>query len=970
MQITRHLLILPLILTVAACSPPTIVSPPPTKSTETPILQIDPGGNKALIRDILFTPDGRYLVSAGDDKLIRVWDINSGKTVRTLRGQIGAGREGKIFAMALSPNGQWLAVGGSFTGTVEEKKAIRLYNFASGQLIALLKGHTNVVFSLAFSPDNRFLMSGSADRSAIIWDIERQQQLHILRGHTEPIYAVAFTPDAKRVVTGSYDHNLRLWRVSDGEQIATLTGHTDKVYAVAISPRDGTIASGSHDYTIRLWDGQTGQPIKTLANQSTRIGSLSFSPDGRYLVSGVGSEPPEPTHCYILSMPNGKKIVTYRGHDNVVRATAVSPDGRVVATGGGANHEIHLWSLHDGHTKQRLRGVGASTWAVGFSADGQAIAWGKTSGPQSANQRGPLEYTLTLPTADRSLTHPQPLSSGESNFIRAQGQWRNSTLRHRAGGNYGYQDTILDIREQNRTVASIERSATDGYRHQSYTFTPDGQQIISGGSHGVLTAYNRNGHKLGDYVGHTGDVLAVAVSPDGRLLLSGSDDQTVRLWNVATRKNLLTLFHGSNGEWVAWTTSGHYTASPNGDNMVGWQINRGVTNAADYVKAKQLREHLYRPDVVDAAIRLRSVDKAVAQTEAHFNLARLQRELPPRFEIVSPQGGHKAEQGVVPVVLSIAENALEIQSFAVDVNGRQVTPETVRKINPIYKRHQRTVEVPLGTGDNRITIEAKNSLGILSGEVTVHYDGPSQIGTLHLVSIGVSAYPHLPRSKQLNFAAIDAQALHNTLATQAKKQYRDIKRTLLSDNYGQSPTKSNIEAALQNMPPAKPADTTILFLSGHGVNIGKDYYFVPRDARLRGDNKLDPNTLVPWQVLQQAITQSQGRRILLIDTCHAGNAFNPRLLQDAGNQKLVVLSATNANSVSIEKKDLGHGVFTQALLEGIKGKAALFGGGKITFKALDLYISNRVAELTQNRQKTVSQASYQGFEDFVFLQLE
>ncbi|RKZ74167.1 MAG: hypothetical protein DRR19_30345, partial [Candidatus Parabeggiatoa sp. nov. 1] len=451
----------------------------------------------------------------------------------------------------------------------------------------------------------------------------------------------------------------------------------------------------------------------------------------------------------------------------------------------------------------------------------------------------------------------------------------------------------------------------------------------------------------------------------------GSDDQTVRLWDVETRENLLTLFHGSNGEWVAWTPSGHYAASPNGDKMVGWQINRGVDKAADYVKAAQLRDSLYRPDVIDATLRLRSVKQAIAQTKkAHFNLARLQQESPPRFQITSPRGNSKVTKGVVPVVLKIATNTQAIQSFSVYVNGRKVTPQGVRNIPRLIKSHQRTLEVPLETGKNRIKIRAKNRLGTTSAAVTVHYDGTSQIreGTLHLVSIGVSAYPNLPSDKQLGFAAKDAQALHNTLATQAKKRYRKVNPVLLSDNQGNSPTKDNIKAALANLK-AKPADTTIVFLAGHGVNLGKDYYFVPRDARYSG-GKIVADSLVPWQVLQNAIANAQGRRILLIDTCHAGNAFNPRLLQDAANKNVVVLSATDADSISRERKELGHGVFTYALLEGLKGCADMLpDGGKIMFKELDTYVSHLVSQITENRQRTVSQASGQGFEDFVFVQL-
>jgi WD40 repeat protein len=111
-----------------------------------------------------------------------------------------------------------------------------------------------------------------------------------------------------------------------------------------------------------------------LANQGTYVGSLSFSPDGGYLVSGVGSAP---TNCHVWSYPSGKEIVTYKDHDNAVIATAISPDGRWVATGGGNDRAIHIWNLRDGTLKQRLRGVGASTWAVGFSRDGKHMAWGK-----------------------------------------------------------------------------------------------------------------------------------------------------------------------------------------------------------------------------------------------------------------------------------------------------------------------------------------------------------------------------------------------------------------------------------------------------------------------------------------------------------------------------------------------------------------------------------------------------------------
>jgi uncharacterized caspase-like protein len=288
------------------------------------------------------------------------------------------------------------------------------------------------------------------------------------------------------------------------------------------------------------------------------------------------------------------------------------------------------------------------------------------------------------------------------------------------------------------------------------------------------------------------------------------------------------------------------------------------------------------------------------------------------------------------------------------------------------QQHTKTIHIPIETGNNRITIRAKNSIGITSAELNLQYAGASQIrqGNLHLVSIGISEYSNLDRQQQLQFAAKDAEAIHNLLQTQGKKLYSGIKATLVSDNSGTIPTKRNIEQALKQLSKAQKDDTSIIFLSGHGMNIGKDYYLIPRDAETNG-SQIDKNSLVSWQQIQNALINGLGRKILLIDTCHAGNAFNPRLLKDSADQNIMVLSATDAESVSIEMERLGHGVFTYSLLKGLKGKADMFDedNGKIMFKELDTYVSAYVSQLTKGRQQTVSQASSSGFKDFIFMQL-
>ena len=527
-------------------------------------LMLDTGGHQAAIKAVTFTADGRYLVSAGDDKVIRVWDWQAGKTVRAIRGRVGPGDEGKIFAMALSPNGRWLAVGGWMApeGHVgdEETGDIQLYDFATGELTALLKPtdrRAGPINALAFCLDNRRLVSGY-DFSAVIWDVETRQALQPpLQGHKEPIYGVAFTPDCARVVTASNDKTLRLWDVANGALVKIMEGHSDKVSALAVSSEDGTIASGDDSGEICLWDSKTGSALRSglFAHLGGYVGSLSFSPNGQMLLATCAFSGCD-TVQRVFDVTSNQELTAYSEHDNAVVASAFSRNSQLVATAGGSDQSIHIWDPRSGDTKAVLKGAGHAVFAVAFSADGRQFAWGFTYEPVSQNNRGPLEMTLRLPTSDEPLGEPEKVTS-QAGWIRARehfGQW---SLHHRAGGAYGLNDAILDIVQGGQVEASITRDATNGYRHLAYSFTPDGT-IISAGSGGALIAYSREG-KIENFFGHEDEVQAAAVSPEGKYLVSGAADQTVRLWDVKSRQLLVTLVYGSDGEWVMWTPEGFFT---------------------------------------------------------------------------------------------------------------------------------------------------------------------------------------------------------------------------------------------------------------------------------------------------------------------------------------------------------------------------------------------------------------------------
>jgi WD40 repeat protein len=887
-----------------------------------------------------------------------------------MRGQSGPGPAGKIHAMALSPDGRLLAAAGWSDGPDAKVPCcgdIRLYDFKTGEIVALLRGHTSVVNVLNFSPDGKKLISGSGqgDLSAIIWDVAARKPLHRLKGHKLDIYGAVFTPDGERVVTGSDDTTLRLWRVSDGSLIKEMTGHTKDIdRGVTVRATDGIIASGDTTGEIRFWDGRTGEFLKVFANQGGPVGQLRFSLDGTRLLSTCRYRGCLQTQ-FLWDTATGKQIFTYKKHDNIVLAAVMAPDGELVATGGGSNTAIHIWDLKTGTTKHILAGTGAPGWAAGFSKDGKRLGWGHVwSKDNPAHGYGVIQFALTLPAQGVSLGRPEPVSAQEaaSDFFQASPTHGGYALAHRKGGAYGY-DALLDVSRDGQTLTSIERGPTDGYQHRSYTFTPDGQTVISGGGNGNLTSYDLKGKLIGKFIGHEGDVWAVTPSSDGRLLVSGSADQTIRLWNVATQELIVTLFHGSDGEWVLWTPQGYYTGSPGSDKLVGWQINKGLDKSADFVGAEQLRQHLNRPDIVEKAIVLASAERAVREAPGTtFVLADLLARPVPRFTITSPAPESIERRGRSLVRIRIAGTPDPVKSIRVQVNGLQVEEKTAEIDSGGFRAGEQLLDVPLARGRNEVRITLTNAIGEKAETVTLIQEGEGALdkrGTLYILAIGVDKYPGLGESCgqfgtascDLNFPSADARAIADAMEKRLGPAHNGVvKRVLVNGSgAGSEPTAANILDAIDLLKQAKETDTIVFFIAGHGFNDGPNYRFLPTNAELASGN-LRGSTVVSWHTLQEAVETAKGRRILFVDTCHSGNAYNQRLGNAAYHANIIAYTAARFDQEAIEDPKLGHGLFTYAVVEGLRGSGDLAAKRQLSTKELGDYVIRRVEQLAKALQ--------------------
>jgi WD40 repeat protein/type II secretory pathway predicted ATPase ExeA len=589
----------------------------------TPRLVIESGGHVAMIRELLFTADGRGLVSVSDDKTIRVWTVSAdgrqATLARTIRGYIGEGREGTLAAATLSPpeadgRQRWLAVGGILAGAPHEKYAIRLHDYASGEVVALLCGHSDAILALAFSPAGRWLASAGKDGAVRLWDLSALQGQTltqaplVLTGHTDHIYALAWSATGERLASASYDRTVGLWNTAQlaqqqGTLVARLRGHEDQVQTVAFHPSGTMLASGGKDQTIRLWQARDGAALGVFARPHHKVSALAFAPDGGRLLAGNFS-PPQPDRLTLLAYPSGKTERVFTGHQNVVVATAFHPSGQWVATGGGEHKEILLWQVPTGEVLSRLEGAGRTIYAVGFSPDGRSLSWGQTAAYTSPNHQGPLEHRFDL-----TLFMRLPGGRTDASPVQALERLGTLALVLEQGGPYKH-NALLHVQDGVRRLSTIERGHTDGYRHSAYTLTPDGQGVLSGGLNGVLRLYALDGTLRVSLVGHTGEIKAVAVSADGRWALSGANDQTLCLWSLppvmpaspSELKPALTFFPAQDGEWVAWTPDAFFAASARGMRLIGASINQGLDMVALYVPGEQLRERFYRPELIQARL--------------------------------------------------------------------------------------------------------------------------------------------------------------------------------------------------------------------------------------------------------------------------------------------------------------------------------------------------------------------------------
>ncbi len=896
-----------------------------------PILRIDSGGHTARVDWLAFSPDQTRLVSCSWDKTIRVWDLASGG-VQVWRFFCDRGTIGTLAGLAFTPDGTQL-----YTTSRGEDGWFRplLLDARTGRVEQVLETARMAASSLVVSSDGRRLAAGGFLNLSYLWDAPSGRGVQTFGTKVDDSFytEVAFSPDNRYLAIVSQDGAVAIQPLG-APALPPPPQLEPGIHGLDWS-RDGRFVALSAPSGVRVVAADTGKEVwERVAGDGPF--AVRFSPDGRLLAARCSRR------LLVIDAHSG---VVQGEHDfgaeAVARGLAWSPDGRLLATDTG-DGRLCLLEAASLAVVRRLAGSGQPKTLVAWSDDSSRMAWRNDYRGASRGEDLPIDMAFDL----RELA-PTAVVAAEN--------W-HTTLTERQGRRFDLLDRgrSLVVVEQGREV--WRRDYPFGY--DTATFTHQGE-IVLGGVGMVMRAAGTQPTYLHDYL-----ISSLAPSPDGRLLASCSGDQTVAISALGSDgpvTRLLRLFATADGEWVLWTDQGYYACSPNGERLIGWQINRGLTEVPDYYPAYQFRQQFYRPDIIARVLEAGSVEGAVAladrgrrvATDPATVAADLARIVPPHVTILEPP-----DESVVTTA------AVTIKARVEDPNRRAVTKVTVfrngRAEPATGQPGDVSQTVALAPGRNVLSITAVNDAGSESVPVgvVVDYRPPAaQAGlqpSLYVLAVGVSQYGQA--DLKLQYAAKDAQNLAAALSGQQGKLYGQVAAKVLTD--GQA-TKNDILDGLDWLTKEATArDTVVLFIAGHGLeDTQNNYFFLPSD----GDPEKLLRTGVRWTELQSVLKQLPSKVIAAIDTCHSGGllgarGLRPRVYGDAlrglGSTEVgvVTLASCQPNELSLEREEWSNGAFTRALIEAVEGRADRDGDGAVVLYELEAYVLERVKELTAGKQ--------------------
>jgi WD40 repeat protein/serine/threonine protein kinase/Flp pilus assembly protein TadD len=445
-----------------------------------------------------FSPDGKTIITGGDDGMARLWDAATGQPVgQPLRHQ------GTVFAAAFSPDGKSILTGSG-------DKTARLWDTAAGEPLGSPIPHGGEVMAVAYSPDGRTILTGSTDNKVQRWEVSTHRPIGEPLLHQNGLASVVYSPDGKSFLTGSGDRTARLWDATTGKPIGSPFHHSGPIWSVAYSPDGRALLTGGSDGVVQQWDAATGKPVGEPIRHRLKVRAVAFSPDGRTVLTGSEDKTARLWDA-VTNQPIGPILV----HQGPVVAVAYSPNGRTFLTASSDN-TVRLWDAEAGQPFGLILDRQDVGQTVAFSPDGKSILSGHWGGS-----------VMQWDTATGQIIGPTMHHQGPVVAVAVS----HDGTRLLTGSN----DKTARLWDM-ATGSPLARPLEHGSTVNVVRFSPDGKTIVPGGGDQMVRIWDAlTGALLGKPISQPGSVDALAVSPDGKSFVAGCASGSAQVWDMATR---------------------------------------------------------------------------------------------------------------------------------------------------------------------------------------------------------------------------------------------------------------------------------------------------------------------------------------------------------------------------------------------------------------------------------------------------
>lgn len=952
-------------------------------SQEAPkILVINPEGHRGAINAIEVDKSGN-IITAGNDKIIKIWNSKEATLEREIHGQIGPGSEGKIYTLALSTDNKYLAASGWFNkdNSKSDLGIIRIYDYKTGKLIRLLNWHDNTLKATHFLPNTHELYSLDYFGNLVRWNLDDKSQTNLTTVEKD---VVNFEIHSEFIVTAHKSGHVHLWDINNMDKPAatynTFQKGTAEDMCLAIAPDGQQIVVSTHYHLYIL---NRKMKLKyTLDQGEDYIIRICFSPNSERMVVVSGSNQIEKqiVRAYEKREETWYYMSVFTRHTMSADCAEFITNDKCVT----ADKSIAIWKPEKTKEKSTLihwiESDGNFFTSVGMNDD--KIAFGTVFKERYGFSRFQSVFDLT----NRIV---RPYSETDSCAF-PQVAYKNYTTE------ISTSQSNLIVRDGKTVLSTIARESGNGTTHIVVTLIKN-DFVVSGGGNGVLEVFYLDGKMASELVGHESDISGLSISSDGKYLVSSAWDQTIRLWKIDEfgKSNViyptLSLFIAKDNEWVLWNQEGYFTSSKKGASYIGFHINQGQDKVAKYYPFEQFDLKYNRPDIIMESLGF--VDSAIIDLYHSAYLKRLKRmgigeaDLSAEMNVPLVQiHNSPVSDQKISLTISAQDSLFELKTLNVFINE---VPVFGRKgIELTSKKIEQTISLDLMAGVNKIQVSVTNAAGVesLKERVIVKNDVASE-SNLFIISLGVSTYQN--QAYNLDYAAKDAEDVKALFATNS--HFKNVYQKMLLNK---DVTRENIILLKDFLAQANRNDVVLFFIAGHGVlNKNLDYYYCTYNMDFLAPEKFGI-TYAELEVLFDGIKAI--RKLLIMDTCHSGevdkddveeiafvNSENPDITfrntnttttirETQGLQKTneavkemfndlrtgtgaTVISSAGGAEYAMESDEWRNGLFTYCLLEGITTKNAdVDKNGEIMLSELQNYISTKVAELSNGRQMPTS----------------